>query len=44
MDLLLGLNKNRGTTLIFVTHDPRIASLTQRTIRIKDGLVDEEAL
>jgi putative ABC transport system ATP-binding protein len=42
MDLLLGLNHNRGTTLIFVTHDPRIAALTQRTIHIKDGLVDEE--
>lgn len=40
MDLLLGLNQTRRTTLIFVTHDPRIASLTQRTIHIKDGLVD----
>jgi putative ABC transport system ATP-binding protein len=42
MDLLLGLNRERGTTLIFVTHDPRIASMTQRTIHIKDGLIDEE--
>jgi putative ABC transport system ATP-binding protein len=44
MDLLLGLNRERGTTLIFVTHDPRIASLTQRTIHIKDGLIDEETV
>ncbi len=41
MDLLLGLNRERGTTLIFVTHDPRIAAMTQRTIHIKDGLIDE---
>jgi putative ABC transport system ATP-binding protein len=42
MELLLTLNKERGTTLIFVTHDPTIAALTQRIIHIKDGLVDEE--
>lgn len=42
MELLLGLNRERGTTLIFVTHDPRIAGLTQRTIRIQDGLIVEE--
>lgn len=43
MDLLLGLNREHGTTLIFVTHDPRIAAMTQRTIHIKDGLIDEAA-
>jgi putative ABC transport system ATP-binding protein len=42
MDLLLNMNRERGTTLIFVTHDPRIAAMTQRTIHIKDGLIDEE--
>ncbi len=40
MELLLGLNQEKGTTLIFVTHDPRIAVMTQRTIQIKDGMVD----
>ncbi len=44
MDLLLGLNREKGTTLIFVTHDPRIATMTQRTILIKDGLIDEERI
>lgn len=44
MDLLLGLNRERGTTLIFVTHDPRIAEMTQRTIQIRDGLIDNEAI
>jgi putative ABC transport system ATP-binding protein len=39
MELLLNLNKVRGTTLIIVTHDPEIAELTQRTIVIRDGVV-----
>lgn len=41
MDLLLSLNRERGTTLIIVTHDPKIAAQTQRVIRIRDGVVDE---
>lgn len=43
MEVLLNLNRDRGTTLIFVTHDSNIAALTQRVIHIKDGLVDTEA-
>ncbi len=42
MELLLSLNKERGVTLIIVTHDPRIAELTQRTVRILDGRVENE--
>ncbi len=42
MDLLLNLNRERGTTLIIVTHDPKIAAQTHRTIRIRDGVVDTE--
>lgn len=37
MDLLLSLNRERGTTLIIVTHDPKIAEQTQRVIRLMDG-------
>jgi putative ABC transport system ATP-binding protein len=44
MDLLLNLNKQSGTTLIIVTHDPKIAAQTQRTIHIRDGVVDTEIL
>ena len=40
MNLLLNLNKELGTTLIIVTHDPRIAEQTQRVIRLKDGELD----
>lgn len=41
MNLLLSLNKDRGTTLVIVTHDPEIAALTQRVIHIRDGEVEE---
>jgi putative ABC transport system ATP-binding protein len=44
MELLLNLNKERGTTLIIVTHDPKVASQAQRIIHIKDGIVDTEAV
>ena len=42
MELLLNLNRERGTTVIIVTHDPAIAAQTQRVIRLYDGLVVEE--
>jgi putative ABC transport system ATP-binding protein len=41
--LLLNLNKQRGTTLIIVTHDPTIGEQTQRIIHIRDGLVENSA-
>lgn len=41
MDLLLSLNKERGTTLIIVTHDPNIAKQTGRVIRLIDGHLEE---
>jgi putative ABC transport system ATP-binding protein len=40
MQLLLTLNRERGTTLVIVTHDPEVASRTQRTIKIRDGVVE----
>jgi len=43
INLLLNLNKDLGTTLIIVTHDPRVAEQTQRVIRLKDGFLDGES-
>ncbi len=41
MEILLSLNKERGTTLIIVTHDPEVAAQTQRMIHIRDGVVED---
>jgi putative ABC transport system ATP-binding protein len=41
MQLLLNMNKEFGTTLIIVTHDPKISDRTQRVIRLYDGSVVE---
>jgi len=43
MELLLALNRERGTTLIIVTHDPSVAANAQRVIHIRDGVVEENA-
>jgi len=37
--LLFDLNKEKGTTLIIVTHDLELASRTDRVIKLKSGLV-----
>jgi putative ABC transport system ATP-binding protein len=42
MELLLTLNRERGTTLIIVTHDSFVASQTQRVIRLRDGKLEVE--
>ena len=41
MAILLDLNRTKGTTLIFVTHDPEIAAQTERVIHLRDGLIEE---
>ena len=42
MELILKLNQDLGTTIILVTHDPRIGEQAQRVLRIRDGRVDTE--
>jgi putative ABC transport system ATP-binding protein len=45
MAIFQRLNREKGMTVIFVTHDPRIAQHTQRIIRIYDGaIVGDEAV
>jgi len=38
-DLLFNLNKEKGITLIIVTHDPDLANKCDRRINIKDGTI-----
>ncbi len=37
MNILMDLNKNEKTTVIMVTHDPRLGEKTERIIRLFDG-------
>jgi putative ABC transport system ATP-binding protein len=39
MDLLVGLAREQGTTVIIVTHDPRVAAYADRVVMVRDGLV-----
>jgi putative ABC transport system ATP-binding protein len=36
-DLLRGLNREHGQTMVVVTHDPEVASVCDRTMRMRDG-------
>ncbi len=38
-DLIFGLNRERGTTLVLVTHDLELARRTQRILRLRSGAV-----
>jgi putative ABC transport system ATP-binding protein len=42
MYILQTMNKERGVTVVMVTHDPNIASHCQRIIRVRDGLIERE--
>ena len=39
VNLLFDLNKEAGTTLVIVTHNPELAARTQRIIRLKGGSI-----
>jgi len=44
LELLLSRNREAGTTLVLVTHDPAVAALADRRIVLRDGLVVEDVL
>ena len=39
VDLLVGLHRRDGTTLILVTHDPALAAHAERIVELRDGRV-----
>jgi putative ABC transport system ATP-binding protein len=41
MALLTKIARDAGTTVILVTHDPRVASYADRVVRVTDGAVSE---
>ena len=44
MEMFREINRERGTTVIIVTHDPRIGESTKRCIQIFDGQIQDDGL
>lgn len=42
MALMQDLNSNQGKTIVFVTHEPDIASFCSRTIQLRDGHIQKD--
>lgn len=41
MELLRNLNEAHGTTIVIITHDLEIAEQANRTVRIRDGMIEQ---
>jgi putative ABC transport system ATP-binding protein len=39
MDLLKRLNRDRGITFLFSTHDPRVLTAADRVVHLTDGRI-----
>ncbi|MGN6370029.1 MAG: ABC transporter ATP-binding protein [Phycisphaerae bacterium] len=39
LDVLLGLHRDRGQTMLLVTHDPNVAKLADRTVHLAEGRI-----
>ncbi len=44
MELIAQLNRERGTTIVYVTHDPRMSTFAHRVIHMRDGRLAEESV
>jgi putative ABC transport system ATP-binding protein len=42
MELLNGLNRERGITIVMVTHEPDMAAYAKRIVRFVDGRIDSD--
>jgi putative ABC transport system ATP-binding protein len=44
IDLLFALKRERGATLVLVTHDPTLAARCDRTIRLRSGQIEDDGV
>jgi len=44
LDLMQRLNRERGLTFLFATHDPRVMARARRIVRVEDGQVAQDEL
>jgi len=44
MDILRGLNEERGITLAVVTHESEVAAFARRTLTFRDGLLESDVV
>ena len=42
MELLAGLNRDQGITIIMITHEPDMAGYARRVIHFRDGLIESD--
>ncbi|MEW6542675.1 MAG: ABC transporter ATP-binding protein [Nitrospirota bacterium] len=42
IELLLSLNRDQGSTLVLVTHDPALASYAERVVALRDGRIESD--
>ncbi|MBI4400113.1 MAG: ABC transporter ATP-binding protein [Nitrospirae bacterium] len=42
IDLILSLNRDHGSTLVLVTHDPDLAAYAERIVSLRDGRIESD--
>lgn len=42
MELLCRVNRERGTTVVVITHDKEISSFARRKIVLSDGVIESD--